>query len=167
MECRLLCHPVRKKKKGTKTLTHYLGHMQSLMMYCHSLDSSWNCVCQKEADWSLLCLTCPGKNWPMQRKRKAGQNEGSNMCLRCTLLEGSRASILPPPPTSFFKYWVNICVIWCARPKIHSIIRVFLALNYVIKRTLFKWKKQDKRCKFSKKSSFSNYVQHKNIKTNS
>ena len=34
-----------------------------------------------------------------------------------------------------------------------------------IKRTLFNWTKQDRRCKFSRKSSFSNYVQHKNRKT--
>ena len=31
-----------------------------------------------------------------------------------------------------------------------------------MKRTLFNWTKQDKTCKFSRKSSFSSYVQHKN-----
>ena len=31
-----------------------------------------------------------------------------------------------------------------------------------VKRTLFNWTKQDKTCKFSRKSSFSSYVQHKN-----
>ena len=31
-----------------------------------------------------------------------------------------------------------------------------------IKRTLFNWTKQDKTCKFSRKSSFPSYVQHKN-----
>ena len=35
-----------------------------------------------------------------------------------------------------------------------------------IKRTFFNWIKQDKTCKFSSKSSFSSYVQHKNRKTN-
>ena len=35
-----------------------------------------------------------------------------------------------------------------------------------IKRTLFNWTKQDKTCTFSRKSSFSSYVQHKNRKTN-
>ena len=35
-----------------------------------------------------------------------------------------------------------------------------------IKRTLFNWTKQDKTCKFSSKSSFSSYIQHKNRKTN-
>ena len=33
-----------------------------------------------------------------------------------------------------------------------------------IKRTIFNWTKQDKTCKFSRKSSFSSYVQHKNRK---
>ena len=33
-----------------------------------------------------------------------------------------------------------------------------------IKRTLFDWTKQDKTCTFSRKSSFSSYVQHKNWK---
>ena len=35
-----------------------------------------------------------------------------------------------------------------------------------IKRTLFNWTKQDKTCKFSRKSSFSSSIQHKNRKTN-
>ena len=35
-----------------------------------------------------------------------------------------------------------------------------------IKRTLFNWTKQDKTCKFWRKSSFSSYVQHYNRKTN-
>ena len=35
-----------------------------------------------------------------------------------------------------------------------------------IKRTLFNWTKLDKTCTFSRKSSFSSYVQHKNWKTN-
>ena len=34
-----------------------------------------------------------------------------------------------------------------------------------IKRMLFNWMKQDKTCKFSRKSSFLSYVQHKNRKT--
>ena len=32
-----------------------------------------------------------------------------------------------------------------------------------LKRTLFNWTKQDETCKFSRKSSFSSYVQHKNF----
>ena len=32
------------------------------------------------------------------------------------------------------------------------------------KRALFNWQKQDKTCRFSRKSSFSSYVQHKNRK---
>ena len=36
-----------------------------------------------------------------------------------------------------------------------------------IKRTLFNWTKQNKTCKFSRKSSFSSYVQHKNKQFNS
>ena len=35
-----------------------------------------------------------------------------------------------------------------------------------IKRTLFNLTKQDRTCEFSRKSSFSRYVQHKNRKTN-
>ena len=35
-----------------------------------------------------------------------------------------------------------------------------------IKRTLFNWTKQEKTCKFLRKSSFSSYVQYKNRKTN-
>ena len=35
-----------------------------------------------------------------------------------------------------------------------------------IKRTLFIWTKQEKTCKFSRKSSFSSDIQHKNRKTN-
>ena len=34
-----------------------------------------------------------------------------------------------------------------------------------IKRTLINWTKQDKTCQFSRKSSFSSYVEHKNRKT--
>ena len=36
----------------------------------------------------------------------------------------------------------------------------------VIKRTLFNWTKQDKMCKFLRKSSFSNHALHKNRKRN-
>ena len=38
--------------------------------------------------------------------------------------------------------------------------------THEIKRTLFNWTKQDKTCKFLKKSSFSTYVQQKTRKTN-
>ena len=34
--------------------------------------------------------------------------------------------------------------------------------NKRLKKTLFNWTKKDKACKFSKKSSFSSYIQHKN-----
>ena len=41
---------------------------------------------------------------------------------------------------------------WKERSKTHEILKI----------TLFNWTKQDKTCKFSRKSSFSSYVQHKN-----
>ena len=43
---------------------------------------------------------------------------------------------------------------------------LFRSKRQEIKRTLFNWMKQDKTCKFLRKSSFSSYVKHKNRKTN-
>ena len=45
---------------------------------------------------------------------------------------------------------------------IHRTFFSFPKNKQEIKRTLFNWTKQDKTCKFSRKSSFSSYVQHKN-----
>ena len=48
-----------------------------------------------------------------------------------------------------------------------SLGKVLIQNTQEIKRTLFNWTKQDKTCKFLRKSSFSSYVQHKNRKRNS
>ena len=49
---------------------------------------------------------------------------------------------------------------------VHDLLCTFIQNTQEIKRTLFNWMKQDKTCKFSRKSSFSSYVQQKNRKTN-
>ena len=68
--------------------------------------------------------------------------------------------------------WVIFSTNWDYK----NILKIFLVWNRVdcqhfekknqntqeIKRTLFSWTKQDKTCKFSRKSSFSSYVQQKN-----
>ena len=44
----------------------------------------------------------------------------------------------------------------------HIIKLCLIPKTQEIKRTLFNWTKQGKMCKFSRKSSFSSYIQHKN-----
>ena len=66
------------------------------------------------------------------------------------------------------KKWADVSC-WFWNPFVGLMVRHWgfkIQNTQEIKRTLLNWTKQDKTRKFSRKSSFSSYVQHKNRKTN-
>ena len=58
--------------------------------------------------------------------------------------------------------WVCNCVLQITQERPGECVTVFCRSHKRLKRMLFNRTKQDKTCKFSRKTSFSSYVQHKN-----
>ena len=63
--------------------------------------------------------------------------------------------------TFFCSSLVNSEPTWLRPEQLKFEANIFIQNTQEIKRTLFNWTKQDKTCEFSRKSSFSSYVQKK------
>ena len=66
----------------------------------------------------------------------------------------------------------SLCVYVCVSggvlgERIHKYFGIWIQNTQEINRMPFNWMKQDETCTFSRKSSFSSYVQHKNRKAKS
>ena len=57
-------------------------------------------------------------------------------------------------------------ILWTTLKWLFELLLKSFTVEDRLKRTLFNWAKQDKTCTFSRKSSFSNYIQQKNRKAN-
>ena len=98
------------------------------------------------------------------RPSVCSNNHWSRLSGQCRVADDNLS--ITPSPTWKLRGQGDVC-----RKKVRmnhlTMLRWLLIQNtQEIKRTLFNWTKQDKTCKFSRKSSFSSYVQHKNRKIN-